>query len=254
VVWARGHGPERCVAHSGLNHDQAVITFLNGSLPAFVQEAAPERVEEAACTPEAVVAHEDGVGRTPLSVAERESGDAERALVEACRAGHAWAFEELYRTHGGRMKSVAMNLLGDTSDAEDAVQEAFLKLYSSLPSFKGNALLSTWLFRILVNTCHDIGRRRGRSLERPLPALDPASVPEPSAPAVDHPLRLTLERFMKRLEPLPRAVFVLFEVEGFKHGEIAQILGIPEGTSRYSLFAAKKELQGLILASRRGKT
>ena len=185
---------------------------------------------------------------------EGEARDAERALVEACREGHAWAFEELYRTHGGRMKSVAMNLLGDRSDAEDAVQEAFLKLYSSLPSFKGESLLSTWLFRILVNTCHDIGRRRTRSPERPFPALDAASIPEPSAPAVDHPLRLTLERFVKRLEPLPRAVFVLFEVEGFKHGEIADILGIPEGTSRHGLFAAKKQLQGLILASRQRRT
>lgn len=173
--------------------------------------------------------------------------------MAACREGRASAFEELYRTHGGRMKSVAMNLLGNRSDAEDAVQEAFLKLYGSLPSFKGESLLSTWLFRILVNTCHDIGRRRARSPERPFPAADPASVPEPSAPAVDHPLRLTLERFLKRLEPLPKAVFVLYEVEGFKHGEIAEILRIPEGTSRYSLFAAKKELRGLVLAAQRGR-
>jgi RNA polymerase sigma-70 factor (ECF subfamily) len=189
-------------------------------------------------------------------VAERETADAERALVEACREGHVSAIEELYCAHGGRMKSVAMNLLGNRSDAEDAVQEAFLKLYRSLPSFKGESRLSTWLFRILVNTCRDIGRRRTRSPEVPVPALevDGAPLPEPSAPGVDHPLRLTLERLLDRLEPLPQAVFVLFEVEGFKHGEIAEILGIPEGTSRYALFAAKKGLRAMILASRRGRT
>ena len=77
------------------------------------------------------------------------------------------AFEELYRSQGSRMKSVAMNLLGNTSDAEDAVQEAFLKLHRSWTSFKGESLLSTWLYRILVNTCYDMGRRRKR---RPEPA------------------------------------------------------------------------------------
>jgi RNA polymerase sigma-70 factor, ECF subfamily len=191
----------------------------------------------------------------PLSLTEHDAGHAEQALVEACRRGEAWAFEELYRTHGGRMKSVAANLLGNTADAEDAVQEAFLKLYRSLPGFKGDSLLSTWLYRILVNTCHDLGRRRTRSPEVPATSrVDDAGAPEPEAPPVDHPLRLTLERLLRRLEPLPRAVFVLHEVEGFKHPEIAGILGIPEGTSRYTLCEAKKALQAGILSSRRGRT
>ena len=68
------------------------------------------------------------------------------------------------------MKSVAAMLLGSTSEAEDAVQEAFLKLYRGLPSFKGESLLSTWLYRILVNTCRDLGRRRTRSPEVPAAA------------------------------------------------------------------------------------
>jgi len=149
------------------------------------------------------------------------------------------------------MKSVAMNLLGNTSDAEDAVQEAFLKLYRGLPRFKGGSLLSTWLYRILVNTCHDLGRRRARSPEVPDSASAGEGPREPGAPAVDHPLRLTLERLLRRLAPLPRTVFVLFEVEGFKHREIAGILAIPEGTSRYALFEARKALQTAILSSRR---
>jgi RNA polymerase sigma-70 factor (ECF subfamily) len=162
------------------------------------------------------------------------------------------AFEELFRSHGGRMKSVAMNLLGNTSEAEDAVQEAFLKLYRSLASFKGESQLSTWLYRILVNTCYDIGRRRKRRPE-PAPATDEQRRPDPPAPAHDHALRLTIERALERLPELQRSVFVLFEVEGFKHREIAEILEIPEGTSKHALFTAKRELQERILASRLGR-
>ena len=160
------------------------------------------------------------------------------------------AFEDLYRSHGGRMKSVAMNLLGNTSDAEDAVQEAFLKLYRSCGSFKGESLRSTWLYRILVNTCYDIGRRRQRSPEPATPDDEQAAA-EQAAPQPDHTLRLTLERALVRLPEVQRSVFLLFEVEGFKHREIAEILDIPEGTSKHALFTAKRELQDRLLGERR---
>jgi RNA polymerase sigma-70 factor (ECF subfamily) len=148
------------------------------------------------------------------------------------------------------MKSVAMNLLGNTPDAEDAVQEAFLKLHRSLPGFKGESLLSTWLYRILVNTCYDMGRKRKRRPE-PAPEPDAQETPDPPAPASDHALRLTIERALDRLPEPQRSVFLLFEVEGFKHREIGEILDIPEGTSKHALFVAKRELQECILASRR---
>jgi RNA polymerase sigma-70 factor (ECF subfamily) len=154
------------------------------------------------------------------------------------------------------MKSVAMNLLGNESDAEDAVQEAFLKLFRGLPGFKGGSLLSTWLYRILVNTCYDLGRRRARSPEVPEDSDEGGAARarrEAGASPLDPPLRLTLERLLDGLDPQPRTVFVLFEIEGFKHREIAGILGIPEGTSRYALFEAKKSLQAGILSSRRGR-
>lgn len=152
------------------------------------------------------------------------------------------------------MKSVAMNLLGNPSDAEDAVQDAFLKLYRGLAGFKGDSALSSWLHRILVNACYDIGRRRKRRTEvtEPEPAGDRPAF-DPPAPGADPSVRLTLERSLDRLPRLPRTVFVLFEVEGFKHREIAEILDIAEGTSKHALFAAKKELQSLILTSRRRK-
>jgi len=160
------------------------------------------------------------------------------------------AFEELYRSHGGRMKSVAMNLLGNTSDAEDAVQEAFLKLYRSWGSFKGESLRSTWLYRILVNTCYDMGRRRKRTPEPASPEQE-ETLAQSEAPASDHALRLTIERALQRLPEVQRSVFLLFEVEGFKHREIAEILDIAEGTSKHALFTAKRELQERLLLTRR---
>jgi len=159
------------------------------------------------------------------------------------------AFEELYRTHGGRMKSIAYNILGNVPDAEDAVQEAFLKVHRSFQDFRGDASLSTWLYRILVNACHDIGRQRKRRREDP--GVDVEAADEPVSPATDHPLRVTLEKAVSRLAPRHRDVFLLFEVEGFKHREIAEILDIAEGTSKATLFEAKRELQLFIRQERR---
>ena len=80
-------------------------------------------------------------------------------LLVELKAGSLPAFERLYETHGGRMKSVAMNLLGSAADAEDAVQEAFLKVYRSAAGFRGGSSVSTWIYRILVNTCYDLMRK-----------------------------------------------------------------------------------------------
>ena len=140
------------------------------------------------------------------------------------------------------MKSIARNLLHDVADAEDAVQETFLKIFRGAKTFRGGAAFSTWAYRVLVNTCYDALRRRGI---RPAgPSLDAGdAAPSTAAESADHPLRLALESAVGRLNPKHRAVFLLFEVEGFSHGEISRILGIPEGTSKTFLFGAKKKLQ-----------
>jgi RNA polymerase sigma-70 factor, ECF subfamily len=149
------------------------------------------------------------------------------------------------------MKSVACNILGNATDAEDAVQEAFLRVYRGMGAFKGTAQLGTWMFRILVNACHDIGRQRRRrrdETELGPEELLPAST---SSAAGDAPLRIALEKAMARLRPRHRDVFVLFEVEGFRHREIAEILDIAEGTSKTRLFEAKQELRSALGAGRR---
>jgi RNA polymerase sigma-70 factor (ECF subfamily) len=179
--------------------------------------------------------------------------DADTTLAERCKGGSLSAFEELYRTHAAKMKSIAFNLLGNTNDAEDAVQETFLKVHRSMGSFQSDSAFSTWAFRILINTCYDELRKRKRT---PQPqelaeTEDEQPTPEPAALQVDHPLRLVLERSVQRLKPQYRTVFLLFEVEGFKHSEIAQMLDISVASSKNTLFQAKHELQKMILESRK---
>ena len=188
---------------------------------------------------------------TPLEALPESSAGvsaaAERALVEACQSGRLAAFEELFHAHGSKMKSIALNLLGNVSDAEDAVQETFLKVYRSVGSFKGQSALSTWMFRILINNCYDLRRRKqrrgGDAAELEIGA---EGTPELRAPLSDHPMRMALERAVAELRPRQREVFLLAEVEGFRHAEIAGMLGISEANSKNILFQAKRELREML--------
>ena len=159
-------------------------------------------------------------------------------LAESCRRGHLRAFERLYELHSSRMKSLAFHLLGSRADAEDTVQEAFLKVCRAIRSFDGQSALSTWVYRILINCCYDALRKRKRLAEQQAGAEFP----------VDSglPLRIALERALSRLNDRQRLVFLMFEAEGLRHSEIAAILEVPEGTSRSWLFEAKSQLKRLL--------
>jgi len=172
-------------------------------------------------------------------------------LASACQSGDLRAFERLYHLHGSRMKSVARNLLGTTSDAEDAVQDTFVKIQRSIASFRGQSSFATWTFRILINTCYDLRRSRLRKKEVAQEGPDEESPrPEPRA-AVTHPsLRIALERALGQLTRHQRDVFLLYEVEGFRHSEIATILEISETASKNTLFQAKKNLRAMLEAPR----
>ena len=91
-------------------------------------------------------------------------------LAEACKRGDLRAFERLYELEAGRMKSLAYHLLRSRADAEDAVQEAFIKVHKSVQGFEGNSSLATWVYRILLNCCYDALRKRQRLAEEPAPA------------------------------------------------------------------------------------
>ena len=149
------------------------------------------------------------------------------------------------------MKSIARNLVGSAQDAEDAVQDAFLKVYRGISRFRGGSSFATWLYRILVNSCYDQLRRSRRRAETPLP---PKVALASSSP--DHPLRLSIEAALSRLDERERTAFLLCEVEGFSHREAGEILDLSENASRGLLFKARRRLQrelGAVGAFRAGE-
>jgi RNA polymerase sigma-70 factor, ECF subfamily len=190
--------------------------------------------------------------------ASSETAEAQRAedtaLAAGCRSGDLHAYERLYNLHGSRMKNLARNLLSNTLDAEDAVQETFLKIQRSIGSFRGESTFVSWTFRILVNTCHDVRRSRLRKKEIASDTGEQAPPPEPRAPGAHPTLRLALERALANLTSHQRDVFLLYEVEGFRHAEIAEMLDLTETASKNTLFQAKKNLRRMLDAPRGADT
>jgi len=177
------------------------------------------------------------------------SKEADLALVARCRDGDLAAFEELYRAHAGRLYSLAMRMLGNAADAEDLLQEIFLSAHRKLESFRGDSALGTWLYRLATNQILDHVRSRAARTGQLTDGLDDASV---IADAAGHRLadraidRIDLERALVELPEGCRAAFVLHDVEGLEHKEIAQVLGIAEGTSKSQVFKARLKLRGFL--------
>jgi RNA polymerase sigma-70 factor (ECF subfamily) len=173
-------------------------------------------------------------------------------LAAECQSGDLRAYERLYALHGARMRNTARNLLGSVADAEDAVQETFLKLQRKILTFRGQSSFVTWTYRILINTCYDA--RRSRMRKKEVSEDDPAESVRPETHGTgSHPtLRMALERALTTLTKHQRDVFLLYEVEGFRHSEIAEMLEITETASKNTLFQAKKNLRGMLEPPRSG--
>lgn len=170
-----------------------------------------------------------------MSSLEREGADA----VAAAR-GNPQAFERLYRSHHGRVFSLALRMAGPEW-AEDLTQEVFTRAWTKLATFRGDSAFGTWLHRLAVNLIlsrhQTLRRRRGRQLPDG-EILDRL----PTRPR--HPgIAMDLEAGIQRLPEGARQVFVLFDVEGYPHGEIAEMMGISEGTSKSQLHRARMMLR-----------
>ena len=174
---------------------------------------------------------------------------AELQLVDRCRQGELGAFEELYRQHSGRLFSLAVRMLGNPADAEDLLQEIFLSAHRKLESFRGEAALGTWLYRLAMNQILDHVRSRAARTGQLTVGLDDATV---LADASGHRLadraidRIDLERALAELPEGCRAAFVLHDVEGLEHREVSDVLGIAEGTSKSQVHKARLRLRGLL--------
>jgi RNA polymerase sigma-70 factor (ECF subfamily) len=168
-------------------------------------------------------------------------------LVARAQAGDQTAFRELYRQHAGRVYALCLRLTGDARDAEERTQDVFVRLWDKLRSFRGESAFSSWLHRLAVNVVLNERRTTGRRERRVMPAEDPDNVVGAQHPAPlqnsTEGLRIDLERAIAELPDGAREVFVLYDIEGYGHGEIAQLVGIAEGTSKAQLFRARRLLR-----------
>lgn len=181
----------------------------------------------------------------PLAVAPAHHEDL--ALAERCRRGDFEAFEALYRAHASRLFSLAVRMLGNQHDAEDMLQEIFLAAHRKLQSYRGDSRLSTWLFRLATNLCLDHLRSKAARMTQATSSLDDDNAREPASPSpgpvVGTVQQIDLERAVARLPQGCRAAFLLHDVEGFEHREVASMLGISEGTSKSQVHKARIKLR-----------
>jgi RNA polymerase sigma-70 factor, ECF subfamily len=170
-------------------------------------------------------------------------------LVKRAQRGESEAFADLFHAHKARIYSICLRMTNNTAQAEDLTQDAFLQVFRKLSTFKGNSALSTWLYRIAVNTVLMHFRKK---------ALKQVSLDEPSnhdatmvkreygsrdgrlTGAVD---RITLARAIRDLPTGYRTIFLLHEVEGYEHQEIAKILNCSVGNSKSQLHKAKLRIR-----------
>lgn len=184
------------------------------------------------------------VAKPPRSVPATDP--AERALVQAAVDGDSGAFERLYRAHAGRVYGLCLRLNdGDRARAEQSAQDAFVRAWEKLGSFRGDSQFGSWLHRLTVNVV--LGERR--LLKRWTTfdeALPPDSALEPRAVDPDSSLAGELERALAQLPRGARTVLWLHDVEGYLHQEIAELTGIAVGTSKAQLHRARKHMKELL--------
>ena len=160
---------------------------------------------------------------------EPQDGDArDRALLAAHVAGDRQAFGTLVAAHQARLWAVAVRTLGDRDEAADALQDALLSAYRGAASSRGEARVTTWLHRVVVNACLDRARRRQVRATVPLP--EQYDVPAAGNPLADRETALELEAALATLPPEQRAAIVLVDLQGFGVDEAARVLGCPAGT------------------------
>jgi len=163
-------------------------------------------------------------------------------LVERARAGDQVAFRALYDANVDRVFRLTYRMAGEEELARDFTQDAFLRAWQRLDQFRGDAAFSTWLHAIAVSVALnglrkvDRHRKRERSLE------DAAHV-APGARRVEPDLRDRLEGAVDALPEIYRTVLLMHDLEGYSHGEIAETLGVAEGTSKARLFRAREKLR-----------
>jgi len=188
----------------------------------------------------------------PGAVATRKSEPAPRsdhALAIAAGKGDMGAFEQLYERHNRRVYALCLRMTQNAAEAEDLAQEAFIQLFRKIGSFRGESAFTTWLHRLTVNQVLMHFRKKSVKLERtteegetPVQIVRGTEKPD-SMPVLD---RIALENALAQLPPGYRTVFILHDVEGHEHEEIARMLGVAVGTSKSQLHKARMKLRKIL--------
>jgi RNA polymerase sigma-70 factor (ECF subfamily) len=173
---------------------------------------------------------------------DRDADDAvQQGWVQMARTGDEEAFAALVRSHQDRLYAIALRLTGQPHDAQDVVQEAFLKAWQGLPSFRGDARFSTWLTRIVINRCHNL--RRGTRPVEPLWGDDNApTVPSAATVVLANQRWKATEAAVLALPFDQRTALVLYTFAGYTHAETGRILGITEAAAKVRVHRARKAL------------
>jgi RNA polymerase sigma-70 factor, ECF subfamily len=196
-----------------------------------------------------------------LTDARKPQGDrlSEAEAIERAKQGDAAAFEVLYNLHKRRVYSLCLRMTANTAEAEDLSQEAFLQLFRKIGTFRGESAFSTWLHRMAVNVVLMRLRKKGLSVvpleetmetDEESPKKEPGAQDPSLAGAVD---RLELQRAVDALPPGYRTIFVLHDIEGFEHNEIAELVGCSIGNSKSQLHKARMKLRDSLRTSRAAK-
>jgi RNA polymerase sigma-70 factor, ECF subfamily len=193
----------------------------------------------------------------------RQAGDEhnEADAIERAKQGDAQAFQELYDRHKRRVYSLCLRMTANTAEAEDLSQEAFLQLYRKIGTFRGESAFSTWLHRLSVNVVLMHLRKKNLpvvSLEETTQGSGEDDTPKKDFGAEDLALagsidRLQLQRAVDDLPPGYRTIFVLHDIEGYEHNEIATIVGCSIGNSKSQLHKARMKLRDLLRMNRAEK-
>jgi RNA polymerase sigma-70 factor (ECF subfamily) len=181
----------------------------------------------------------------PALVARRAHAGVPVSAPPSAEPADPAAFRTLYDAHVGRVHALCLRLADDAATAEELTQDVFVRAWRALPGFRGESLVSTWLHRIAVNVVLEHRRRTARRLRRIEPVED-LDLLGAATPAPEAGLDLDLRAALERLPPGARAVFLLHEVEGYSHEEIATMTGVTTGTTKTQLFRARRLLRAAL--------
>ena len=216
-----------------------------------VPEKRPPCADSASNPPE----QESGTGIETAAGAQPPAQSADEIILAKAQSGDHAAFAQLYSLHKRRVYSLCLRMLGNVAEAEDLTQESFLQLHRKIATFRGDSAFSTWLHRLTINVVLMHLRRKGLNLISLDEALDPSpeSGPARSFGAPDPRLtgsidRMTLEKAVQDLPAGYRLIFILHDIEGYEHNEIATLLDCSIGNSKSQLHKARMKLREALRA------